>query len=111
LRGGDNMDMALARTAEQRLGRKLDAAQFGALVSACRAAKELLLGEDAPERTSVAIPGTGSRLIGGALSVELSRDEVRSLLLDGFFHRAAATAAPGRDAGSTGLAELGVATA
>jgi molecular chaperone DnaK (HSP70) len=108
LLGGDNMDLALARTAEQRLGRKLDGAQLGALVQACRAAKELLLGEKAPERTSVAIPGSGSRLIGGALSAELTRDEVRALLLDGFFPRAAATDAPARSSRGAGLAELGL---
>ncbi|MFN2546970.1 MAG: Hsp70 family protein [Myxococcales bacterium] len=108
LLGGDNMDMALARTAEQRMGRKLDASQFGALVQACRAAKELFLSENAPIRTSVAVPGTGSRLIGGALSAELTCDEVRTLLLDGFFPKVAATDAPARAARTTGLAELGL---
>ncbi len=108
LLGGDNMDLALARTAEQRLAHKLDAAQFGALVQACRAAKELLLAPDAPERTSVAVAGSGSRLIGGTLSVEVSRDEVRALLLGGFFPPVSATDAPARAARATGLAELGL---
>jgi hypothetical protein len=108
LLGGDNMDIALARTAEQRLAGKLDAGQWGALVQACRAAKELLLSERAPERTSVAVPGTGSRMIGGSLSAELSRDEVRALLLEGFFPRVAATDAPARAARVAGLAELGL---
>jgi molecular chaperone DnaK (HSP70) len=108
LLGGDNMDMALARTAEQRMQRKLDASQFGALVQACRAVKELLLAPDAPERTSVAVAGSGSRLISGAVSAELTRDEVRALLLDGFFPRVAATDAPARAARTTGLAELGL---
>ena len=108
LLGGDNMDLALARTAEQRLARKLDAAQFGALVQACRAAKEVLLAPDAPERTSVAVAGSGSRLIGGAVSVELTRDEVRALLLDGFFPQVTSRDAPVRAARSTGLAELGL---
>src|SRR5205814_1714025 len=108
LLGGDNMDMALARTAEQRLGERLNAARFGALVQACRAAKELLLAEPAPERTAVAVPGVGSRLIGGTVSTELGRDEVRALLLDGFFPRAAAGEGPARAARSAGLAELGL---
>ena len=108
LLGGDNMDIALARTAEQRLGQKLAAGQWGALVQACRAAKELLLRDDAPERTSVAVPGAGSRLIGGALSAELGREEVRALLCDGFFPRVAATDAPARAARAAGLAELGL---
>jgi hypothetical protein len=108
LLGGDNMDMALARTAEQRMGQRLGAAQFGALVEACRAAKELLLGESAPERTSVAVAGGGSRLIGGTVSAELGREEVRALLLDGFFPPVFATEAPARAARSAGLAELGL---
>ncbi len=108
LLGGDNMDMALARTAEQRMGRKLDAAQFGALVQNSRAAKELLLSDKAPERTSVTVPGSGSRLIGGALSAELTRDEVRKLLLDGFFPQVSANDAPARATRSAGLAELGL---
>jgi hypothetical protein len=108
LLGGDNMDIALARTAEKRLSGKLDAGQWGALVQACRAAKELLLSEGAPERTAVAVPGSGSRMIGGSSSAELTREEVRSLLLDGFFPRVAATDAPARAARVAGLAELGL---
>ena len=108
LLGGDNMDMALARTAEQRMGQRLGAAQFGGLVQACRAAKELLLGESAPERTSVAVAGGGSRLIGGTVSAELGREEVRALLLDGFFPKVSATEAPARAARGAGLAELGL---
>jgi len=108
LLGGDNMDIALARTAEKRIGQRLNAAQFGALVQASRAAKELLLGEGAPERTSVAVAGAGSRLIGGTLTAELGRDEVRALLLDGFFPRVSPTDAPARAARAIGLAELGL---
>ena len=108
LLGGDNMDMALARTVEQRLGQRLSAAQFGALAQACRAAKELLLGEGAPERASVAVAGSGSRLVGGTLSAEIGREEARALLLDGFFPRASASDVPARAARATGLAELGL---
>jgi len=108
LLGGDNMDMAIARQLEQRFGQRLGAAQFGALVQACRAAKELLLGERAPERTSVAVAGTGSRLIGGTLSAEIGRDEARALVLDGFFPAASATDVPAKGTRSSGLAELGL---
>ncbi len=108
LLGGDNMDIALARRAEGLLGVKLDAGQWGALVEACRSAKELLLSPQAPERAGVSIPGRGSRLIGGALSVELGRDEARALLLGGFFPLVAATDAPARAARGAGLAELGL---
>ncbi len=45
LLGGDNMDLALAKFAETKLPQagRLDAAQFGMLVQACRQAKEALL--------------------------------------------------------------------
>ena len=108
LLGGDNMDLALARHAEALLGVKLGAGQWGSLVQSCRVAKELLLAPSAPERTAVTVPGQGSRLVGGALSVELSRDEVRALLLDGFLPRVRADELPARSARSLGLAELGL---
>jgi molecular chaperone DnaK (HSP70) len=108
LLGGDNMDIALARRAEAALGAKLDPAQWGALVQACRAAKELLLSPQAPERAGVSIPGRGSKLIGGSLSIEVSRDEARAALLDGFLPRVAREAAPARAARTAGLAELGL---
>ncbi len=49
LLGGDNMDLAMARYAEQQFaekGTKLDAIQFHSLWQQCRAAKELLLSSD-----------------------------------------------------------------
>jgi molecular chaperone DnaK (HSP70) len=108
LLGGDNMDIALARSVEARLSAKLGAGQWGALVQACRVAKERLLSSDAPEELSVAIPGTGSRLVGGALSASLRREEARALLLDGFLPEVARDAVPTRAARATGLAELGL---
>src|SRR5205823_9262831 len=71
LLGGDNMDIALARRAEAELRARLSAAQWGALVSASRAAKERLLAPDAPPDMGVTVPGQSSRLVGGALTVQL----------------------------------------
>ncbi len=85
LLGGDNVDLALARTAEARLGGRLDAVRWALLVQACREAKEKLLAPGAPERTRVSVVSRGARLLSGALSAELSREEARALLLDGFF--------------------------
>ena len=51
LLGGDNMDLALAHTLNQRLaaeGKKLDPWQFNALTYGCRQAKETLLGPSPP---------------------------------------------------------------
>ncbi len=85
--GGDNFDLALARHLEARLtdGGKLEPAQWAVLVRACRQAKETLLGENPPERLTVHLPGRSARLIGAGVQVEVTRDEARSLLVEGFF--------------------------
>jgi len=86
LLGGDNMDLALAQACESRLGDEpLDPARYGQLVLACRAAKERLLSEDAPDEFSVTVVAAGAKLVGGTRSTTLSRAEVRSIVLDGFF--------------------------
>jgi hypothetical protein len=90
--GGDNMDLALARLAEQRLdgggnteAQRLSATRMAQLVERCRAAKEQLLAADAPDSVPVTLLGGGSRLIGGTRTVELQRAEVEHLVVDGFF--------------------------
>ena len=88
--GGDNMDLTLARTVETRWGGEpLNAGELSQLWQQCRAAKERLLADDAPDRTTVTVLGGGGRLIGGARSAELRCDEVRALLVDGFLPRVA----------------------
>src|SRR5262245_33799590 len=59
LLGGDNMDLALARAVEAKLGAKLDAAQYGQLIQACRQAKEALLAPDPPADYPVTVMGGG----------------------------------------------------
>lgn len=83
--GGDNLDIALAHLVEPRLGAKLDLLQWGVLRHQCRRAKESLLGDDPPETATVTVPGSGARLLAGALSAEVTREEVEALVLDGFF--------------------------
>jgi molecular chaperone DnaK (HSP70) len=84
--GGDNLDLALAHHFEPKLVRsgKLEPRQFDVLVRVCRQVKETLLGPKPPESFTVAIPGAGSKLIGGSIQVQATRDEVRQVLLDGF---------------------------
>ncbi|MCC6493873.1 MAG: Hsp70 family protein [Pirellulales bacterium] len=84
--GGDNMDLALAQHLEGRLG-KLAPRQWDLLLRQSRQVKEQMLSPDAPEQLTVALPGTGSKLIGGGLSAKVTRDEVRQLLVDGFMPR------------------------
>ena len=85
--GGDNMDLALAHELEQRLGGRLGPGRFHQLVAQCRRAKELLLDPGAPERAHISVLGTGSKLVGSALSAELARAEVEEKIVEGFFPR------------------------
>lgn len=97
--GGDNMDLALAHLAERRLGGagdRLSATRFSQLIARCRVAKEQLLAEDAPHAAKVTLVGGGARLIGGARSVELEREEVHQLLVEGFFPAAGQEEQPQR---------------
>ena len=97
LLGGDNMDLALARYVEQQLNAKntrLDAVQFHSLWQQCRAAKEKLLAEVGPDEAAITVLGRGTGLVGGTIRTKLTRDEARSLLLDGFFPVVEADATP-----------------
>src|SRR5205814_2308197 len=108
--GGDNMDAALARHIEQRLltdGRKLSATQWTQLVQAARAAKESLLGDNAPERHGIAVVAEGSRLFSGTLSTEIQRAEAERLILEGFFPVCAPEETPRRSA-RIALQQLGL---
>ncbi len=110
LLGGDNTDLAVAyrvRNQLQEQGTKLDAWQFRALVQSCREAKESLLADDAGESVAVSILGRGSKVIGGALRVDITRDDVAAAVADGFFPKSKYEAE--LDQGSAaGLQELGL---
>jgi molecular chaperone DnaK (HSP70) len=95
LLGGDNMDLAVARFAERQFTR-LDTLQFHALWSQARAAKEALLAEGAPASHSINILGRGTGLVAGTLRGKITRNEVRQILLEGFFPIVDSTAAPER---------------
>ncbi|QRK08163.1 Hsp70 family protein [Archangium violaceum] len=108
LLGGDNMDLALAHTLNQRLtaeGKKLDAWQFNALTHGCRVAKETLYADPSMAKAPIAIPGRGSSLIGGTLRTELAREDLDRVLTDGFFPPSPASEMP-RVARRTGLAQM-----
>jgi len=88
LLGGDNMDLALAYVLRHKLaagGVELDRWQLQALTHACRQAKETLLADAELERVPVVVPSRGSKLIGGSIRTELTRDEVHTSLIEGFF--------------------------
>jgi len=120
--GGDNMDLALAHLVEARLPggaggaagsgdvrqapQRLSAASLSQLVERCRSAKEQLLGAQAPESASITLLGAGSKLIGGARSAQVTRDEVEKIIVDGFFPKVAAHERPGRPRGA--IVEFGL---
>lgn len=106
--GGDNLDLALARHVEQRLvgEDRLEPRQWSVLVNTCRQVKESLLADRAPQRLTLHLPGTGSRLIGGGLRIELTRQEIHSVLLDGFFPRVGLEDKPARR--QSGFQEFGL---
>lgn len=108
LLGGDNMDLALAHTLNQRLaadGKKLDAWQFNALTFGCRVAKENLFNDAKLKKAPIAVASRGSALIGGTIKTELTREDVERILTDGFFPRTAVTELP-QTARRTGLTQM-----
>ncbi|SDM92242.1 Hsp70 protein [Janthinobacterium sp. OK676] len=110
--GGDNMDLALAHLVETRMaagidgGMKLSAARLSQLMERCRAAKELLLSQDAPDKATVTLLGGGSRLIGGSRSADITREEVATMVVDGFFPKVEFTETAKK--GRAGIVEFGL---
>jgi molecular chaperone DnaK (HSP70) len=109
LLGGDNIDLALAHLCEARLVQapdRLSPARFAELVLGCRAAKERLLGRDAPRTLPIRIAGSGSSLVGKTLATELTREEVEGVVFDGFLPHVERDARPSR--GRAGLLAFGL---
>ncbi|MTV39614.1 Hsp70 family protein [Duganella radicis] len=110
LLGGDNMDLALAHLVARKLaanGTQLDAWQMRALTYGCRTAKEKLLADETVATWPIVVPSRGSKLIGGSIRTELTREEVSTFILDGFFPQVEASARPAVRA-RAGLTQLGL---
>ena len=111
LLGGDNMDLALARTIEQQLadkGSRLDGLQLHALWHNCRVAKEKLLepGNKAKDEP-VTILGKGTGLVGGTIKAKLLRSDLEAVLRDGFLPTVSSHDMPQRQR-RIGLQEIGL---
>lgn len=106
--GGDNLDLALARHLERRItgDGQLAPQQWDVLVRVCRRVKETLLGEAAPPRLTVNLPAAGARLIGGGIQIEVTREEIQQLLVEGFLPRVALSDRPARR--QSGFQEFGL---
>jgi molecular chaperone DnaK (HSP70) len=130
--GGDNMDAAVARRAEERLvkdGRRLSGAQWAQLTQVARSAKEHLLssastssgpsgraehsqksgaGTGGPgDEYKLAVAAEGSRLVGGSMSTHLTRAEVEEIVLNGFLPLCVPTDRP-QSSARVALQELGL---
>ncbi|MDR7049874.1 hypothetical protein J2X54_002329 [Duganella sp. 3397] len=110
LLGGDNMDLALAHLVARKLaasGTQLDAWQMRALTYGSRTAKERLLADASIETWPIVVPSRGSKLIGGSIRTELTRLEVTTFILDGFFPTVEASSRPAVRQ-RAGLTQLGL---
>ena len=97
LLGGDNIDLAIAHHIEPRLASEpLAPAQWNFLVARCRDLKEHCLAGPAGEDFTVSVPSQGSSLLGKTLTARVSRAEVESIALDGFFPACNANDRPSR---------------
>jgi len=86
--GGDNMDLATAHVVAEKFaekGTKLNPWQSVSLWHSCRKAKETLMSPSGPETHSISVLGRGSKLIGNTVTTEVNKNEIASMLLDGFF--------------------------
>ncbi len=110
LLGGDNMDLTLAYAVRGKLaqqGTQLDTWQFRGLWHQCRKAKEQLLSNPDMESAPIVILGRGSSLIGGTIRAELTRGEIETILVNGFFPQGEAHEHPQRQA-RVGVREMGL---
>ncbi|MBF0567521.1 MAG: hsp70 family protein [Nitrospirae bacterium] len=109
--GGDNMDLALAMEMEGRMlgGRRtLGIAGWVSLSEQCRSAKEgLLCDTPGAQAFDIAILGTGRSVIGGALKGQLTYDDVRRVIIEGFFRQVDKAEEINKDKRS-GFQELGL---
>ena len=110
LLGGDNMDLALARVLQQRLeasGNRVDTWQLHGLWHQCRIAKEKLFESPKTQTRPITLLGKGTKLVGGTIKTELTREDLDHVLVEGFFPKVASSELPARQR-RVGFQELGL---
>ncbi len=110
LLGGDNMDLALARVLQQRLeasGNRVDIWQLQGLWHQCRTAKEKLFESPKTQTRPITLLGKGTKLVGGTIKTDLSREDLNQILVEGFFPKVASDELPARQR-RVGFQELGL---
>jgi hypothetical protein len=73
----------------------------------CRLGKERLFEEPKSNKHPVALLGKGSKLVGGTIKAELTREDLKQVLVDGFFPKVASSEMPARQR-RIGFQELGL---
>lgn len=110
LLGGDNMDLGLARLLQQRLeasGYRIDTWQLHSLWYQCRLGKERLFEQPRTQKHPITLLGKGTRLVGGTIKTELTREDLNQVLVEGFFPKVASSEMPRRQR-RIGFQELGL---
>lgn len=85
LLGGDNIDIAIARKAEEKWKTELPHAEWLTLCQKTRQAKELLLNDLKLKSADITLLSQGSSIIGSLKKYTLERTEIEELLIKGFF--------------------------
>ncbi len=104
--GGDNLDLAIAKSVESKLDNPLPARRWQRLIADARRVKELMLSPNRPAETTIHLAGEGSSLIGDSLSLAISADDVDEMVLDGFFPNVPLESTVA--SGQSGFQELGL---
>lgn len=84
LLGGDNIDIAIARKIEHKWKTHLSPGEWAALCQRTREAKEKILNSSA-NKIKIVLLSPGSSVVGNVRESVLQRQELKELLMDGFF--------------------------
>jgi molecular chaperone DnaK (HSP70) len=109
LLGGDNMDLALAYMAKQKLedkGQKVDSKQWNSVISQAREAKEMVLSGKSDSK-EIVVAGSGSSLFKSSSKTTLEKAEIEQVILNGFFVSCGLNDRPTKTM-SAGLREIGL---
>ena len=104
------MDLALAHVLRQRLeasGYRIDTWQLHSLWHQCRMAKEKLFESSKMQSRPITLLGKGTKLVGGTIKTELAREDLDTVLVEGFFPKVASNELPARPR-RVGFQELGL---
>jgi hypothetical protein len=88
-------------------GHRIDIWQLHSLWHQCRLAKERLFEETKSQKQTVTLLGKGTKLVGGTIKAELTREDLDQVLVQGFFPKVASNEAPARQR-RIGFQELGL---